>query len=100
MDQQQLQSIVQELQLVRGQIQSLTSQFNEISLTIEALKEQSPDRAVYRALGGVLLEVDDREALAEDLESSKDTIETHIQTLNEKESELRSQYTDAVDSLE
>ena len=78
MDQQQLQSIVQELQLVRGQIQSLTSQFNEISLTIEALKEQSPDRAVYRALGGVLLEVDDREALAEDLESSKDTIETHI----------------------
>ena len=100
MDQQQLQSIVQELQLVRGQIQSLTSQFNEISLTIEALKEQSPDRAVYRALGGVLLEVDDREVLAEDLESSKDTIETHIQTLNEKESELRSQYTDAVDSLE
>ena len=100
MDQQQLQSIVQELQLVRGQIQSLTSQFNEISLTIEALKEQSPDRAVYRALGGVLLEGDDREALAEDLESSKDTIETHIQTLNEKESELRSQYTDAVDSLE
>ena len=100
MDQQQLQSIVQELQLVRGQIQSLTSQFNEISLTIEALKEQSPDRAVYRALGGVLLEVDDREVLAEDLESSKDTIETHIQTLNERESELRSQYTDAVDSLE
>ena len=100
MDQQQLQSIVQELQLVRGRIQSLTSQFNEISLTIEALKEQSPDRAVYRALGGVLLEVDDREVLAEDLESSKDTIETHIQTLNEKESELRSQYTDAVDSLE
>ena len=100
MDQQQLQSIVQELQLVRGQIQSLTSQFNEISLTIGALKEQSPDRAVYRALGGVLLEVDDREVLAEDLESSKDTIETHIQTLNEKESELRSQYTDAVDSLE
>ena len=57
MDQQQLQSLVQELQLLRGQIQSLTSQFNEISLTIEALKEQSPERAVYRALGGVLLEV-------------------------------------------
>ena len=62
MDQQQLQSLVQELQLLRGQIQSLTSQFNEISLTIEALKEQLPEKAVYRALGGVLLEVEDRDS--------------------------------------
>ena len=61
MDQQQLQSLVQELQMVRGQIQSLTSQFNEISLTIEALNQQSPEKSVYRALGGVLLEVDDRD---------------------------------------
>ena len=55
MDQQQLQSLVQELQLLRGQIQSLTSQFNEISLTIEAMKEHLPEKAVYRALGGVIL---------------------------------------------
>ena len=65
MEQQQLQSIVQELQIIRGQIQSLTAQYNEISLTIEALNNQSPDRAVYRALGGVLLEVEDRESLGD-----------------------------------
>ena len=82
MDQQQLQSLVQELQLLRGQIQSLTSQFNEISLTIEALKEQSPERAVYRALGGVLLEVEDRDSLSNDLKSSKETIEAHLQSLS------------------
>ena len=62
-DQQQIQSLVQELQMVRGQIQSLTSQLNEISLTIEALASQDPDRSVYRALGGILLEVDDRASL-------------------------------------
>ena len=88
MDQQQLQSLVQELQLLRGQIQSLTSQFNEISLTIEALKDQLPERAVYRALGGVLLEVDDRDSLSHDLESSKETIEAHLQSLSARESEL------------
>ena len=100
MDQQQLQSLVQELQLLRGQIQSLTSQFNEISLTIEALKDQLPERAVYRALGGVLLEVDDRDSLSNDLESSKETIEAHLQSLSARESELIAQYNEAAESPE
>ena len=100
MDQQQLQSLVQELQLLRGQIQSLTSQFNEISLTIEALKDQLPERAVYRALGGVLLEVDDRDSLSNDLESSKETIEAHLKSLSARESELIAQYNVASESPE
>ena len=100
MDQQQLQSLVQELQLVRGQIQSLTSQFNEISLTIEALNQQSPEKSVYRALGGVLLEVDDRVSLSDDLLASKETIESHLQSLNARESELISTYNEASESLE
>ena len=89
---QQLQSMVQELQIIRGQIQSLTAQFNEVSLTIEALNNQSPDRSVYRALGGVLLEVEDRESLANDLASTKETLEIHLGNLNEREEELRDQY--------
>jgi len=100
MDQQQLQSLVQELQLLRGQIQSLTSQFNEISLTIEALKEQLPEKAVYRALGGVLLEVEDRDSLSNDLESSKETIESHLQSLSARESELIAQYNEVSESPE
>ena len=100
MDQQQLQSLVQELQLLRGQIQSLTSQFNEISLTIEALKEQLPEKAVYRALGGVLLEVEDRDSLSNDLESSKETIEAHLKSLSARESELIAQYNEASESPE
>ena len=100
MDQQQLQSLVQELQLLRGQIQSLTSQFNEISLTIEALKEQLPEKAVYRALGGVLLEVEDRDSLSNALESSKETIESHLQSLRARESELIAQYNEASESPE
>lgn len=99
-DQQQIQSLVQELQMVRGQIQSLTSQLNEISLTIEALASQAPDRSVYRALGGILLEVDDRVTLTSDLESSRGTIESHLNTLSARESEIRAQYSEAVESLD
>ncbi len=97
---QQLQSIVQELQIIRGQIQSLTAQFNEISLTIEALNNQSPDRSVYRALGGVLLEVEDRESLANDLASTKETLKTHLSNLNEREEELRNQYKVATENTD
>jgi chaperonin cofactor prefoldin len=97
---QQLQSIVQELQIIRGQIQSLTAQFNEVSLTIEALNNQSPDRSVYRALGGVLLEVEDRESLANDLASTKETLETHLVNLNEREEELRDQYKVATENTD
>ena len=97
---QQLQSIVQELQIIRGHIQSLTAQFNEVSLTIEALNNQSPDRSVYRALGGVLLEVEDRESLANDLASTKETLEIHLGNLNEREEELRDQYRVATENTE
>ena len=97
---QQLQSIVQELQIIRGQIQSLTAQFNEVSLTIEALNNQSPDRSVYRALGGVLLEVEDRESLANDLASTKETLEIHLGNLNEREQELRDQYRVATENTD
>lgn len=97
---QQLQSMVQELQIIRGQIQSLTAQFNEVSLTIEALNNQSPDRSVYRALGGVLLEVEDRESLANDLASTKETLEIHLGNLNEREEELREQYRVATENTD
>tara|TARA_B100001758_G_C18211493_1_gene505304 strand:+ start:354 stop:656 length:303 start_codon:yes stop_codon:yes gene_type:complete len=100
MEQQQLQSIVQELQIIRGQIQSLTAQYNEISLTIEALNNQSPDRAVYRALGGVLLEVEDRKSLGNDLASTKETLETHLSNLNEREEELLAQYKVATENAD
>ena len=97
---QQLQSMVQELQIIRGQIQSLTAQFNEVSLTLEALNNQSPDRSVYRALGGVLLEVEDRESLANDLASTKETLEIHLGNLNEREEELRDQYRVATENTD
>ena len=54
---------------------------------------------MYRALGGVLLEVDDRASLSQDLVSSKETIEAHLESLNARESELISQYNEASESL-
>ena len=65
---QDMQVLVQELQLSRNQIQTVSTQINEISLTLESL--------------------------------SKDTFESHLQRMVERENELRSQYDSIVSSME
>nr|AIE92838.1 prefoldin, beta-like subunit [uncultured marine group II/III euryarchaeote AD1000_28_D03] len=97
---QDLQGVAQELQLVRSQLQAITAQVNEISLTIEALETQDSSRPVYRAVGNLLLEVDDRETLANELGESMSTFESHVGRLAERESALVSQYEEMAKSFE
>ena len=97
---QDLQGVAQELQLVRSQLQAITAQVNEISLTIEALESQDLSRPVYRAVGNLLLEVDDREALANELGESMLTFESPAGRLVERASALVSQYEEMAKAFE
>ena len=97
---QDMQVLVQELQLSRNQIQTVSTQINEISLTLESLSKQDKNRPVFRAVGNLLLEVDDRDELVKELSLSKDTFESHLQRMVERENELRSQYDSVVSSME
>ena len=97
---QDLQTVAQELQLIRSQLQAVTAQVNEISLTIEALEAQDSSRPVYRAVGNLLLEVQDRESLTKELEDSKTTFDSHAGRLAERESALVLQYEEMAKSFE
>lgn len=97
---EELQKIIQELQLLRGQIQTLSSQSSEYSLTMDSLESQSPDRPVYRSVGNLLLEVNDREILLRELTESKINIDNHLKILIEKEQSLRNNYEELVAILE
>ncbi|MCP2503141.1 MAG: prefoldin subunit [Candidatus Poseidoniales archaeon] len=99
-DSQEFQALVQELQLLRNQIQTVSTQVNEISLTLESLSTQDANRPVFRAVGNLLLEVDDRDKLMAELSESKVTFESHLQRMVERENELRTQYEKVVDSIE
>ena len=96
---QDIQALVQELQLARNQIQTVSTQINEISLTLESLSKQDKNRPVFRAVGNLLLEVDDRDDLVKELSLSKETFESHLQRMVERENELRNQYDSAVSSM-
>ena len=99
-DSQEVQALVPELQLLRNQIQTVSTQVNEISLTLESLSTQDVNRPVFRAVGNLLLEVDDRDKLMAELSESKVTFESHLQRMVERENELRTQYEKVVDSIE
>ncbi|MBV64131.1 MAG: hypothetical protein CMP45_06440 [Rickettsiales bacterium] len=97
---QDIQALVQDLQLSRNQIQTVSTQINEITLTLESLSKQDKNRPVFRAVGNLLLEVDDRDELVKELSASKETFESHLERMVERENELRTQYDSVVSSLE
>lgn len=97
---QELQAVAQELQMVRSQLQALSSQISEISVTLESLESQDSERPVYRAVGNLLLEVSDREALRSELDESRIAFIDHSSRLEERESTLVSQYEELVKSFE
>ena len=95
-----LKLVAQELQAVMSQIQTVNSQISELSMTLEALSSQDPERPVYRAVGSLLLEVSDRDYLKSDIETSRNSFQTHMDRLSERESELRENYEELVKSFE
>ena len=96
----ELQKIVQELQIIRSQIQTFSSQSSEYSLTMDSLESQNSDKPVYRSVGNLLLEVDDREKLLHELSESKLNIENHLKLLIEREESLREKYEELVAAFE
>jgi chaperonin cofactor prefoldin len=96
----ELQSIVQELQIIRNQIQSFSSQISEYGLTLDALQNQDPNKSVYQSLGNLLLEVEDREKLNSELSQSKLNVENHLNKLIEREQSLRAKYDELVSVFE
>ena len=67
---------------------------------MDSLESQSPDRPVYRSVGNLLLEVNDREILLRELTESKINIDNHLKILIEKEQSLRNNYEELVAILE
>ena len=96
----ELQAIVQELQMLRNQIQSFSSQISEYGLTLDALLNQDPNKSVYQSLGNLLLEVEDREKLNSELSQSKLNVENHLNKLIEREQSLRAKYDELVSVFE
>ena len=95
-----IQRLAAQLQGIMQQVQTVETQIREIETTLGALETQNPDRPVYRQVGPLLLEVDDRSALKLELEQSRTTLDEHLGRIQGTEKEIRMAYETAVKSFE
>ena len=97
---EEIQGVARELQVVRNQIQTLSSQVSEYGITVEALEKQDPERPIFRSFGNLLLEVDDRDSLVNDMSEAIIALEDHLKRLMEKEEGVRDQYEKLAEAFE
>ncbi|MDP6905938.1 MAG: prefoldin subunit [Candidatus Thalassarchaeaceae archaeon] len=95
-----LENIVQELQMVSQQVATLQSQLREIQGTMEYLSSQDIERPVYQQVGPLLVEVADMQKLTDELNETNQHLSTHVETLQQRENELRTSYESAVKEFE
>jgi len=96
----QLQLVVAEVQAARQQVSSVRSQVQELEGTIAAVQSQPDGLALHRQLGGVLIEVADREALISDLKETLDSLTAHLERFSEREKQLIQTYEELKKSLQ
>ena len=97
---ERIQMLAGQLQNTMPQVQTVDTQIREIQATITALEIQDESRPVYRQIGPLLLEVEDRIVLKDELESSMNTLSEHLQKLQQSETEIRELYEQAINSFE
>ena len=97
---ERIQMLAGQLQNTMQQVETVDTQIREIQATITALEIQDESRPVYRQIGPLLLEVEDRIVLKDELESSMNTLSEHLQKLQQSETEIRELYEQAINSFE
>jgi len=85
----QYQETQQKLQQLLNQKQQMDSKVQELEETVEALENIGNDQDVYRSIGRVMVGVDDKEDLIEELSEQKETLEVRLNSIEDQESGLR-----------
>ena len=97
---EQLQLVVAEVQAARQQVSSVRAQVQELEGTVAAVENQPKNMALHRQMGGVLIEVADRDALLSELKETLSSLKTHLERFTEREKQLIQTYDELKQSLQ
>ena len=96
----QLQLVVAEVQAARQQVSSVRAQVQELEGTIAAVESQPDGLTLHRQMGGVLIEVADKEGLVSELRETLDSLRVHLERFSEREKQLIQTYDELKQSLQ
>ena len=88
----QFQQLQQQLQVLATQRLQLEAKLRETAGTIEELGKAGAKTPVYRSTGSLLIRVEERGALAKELEEQKETLEIRVNTIKKQEKSLGERY--------
>ena len=74
--------------------------FRETERAIEEMETLKSDAKVFKEVGSLLIEVDDRSKLKEELNEKKETMEIRLKSLQSQETELKEHLTKMQADLE
>lgn len=99
-DNERLQSIVRELGIASQQLTNIQAQIREQSRALNALENQPESRAVFKQVGALLVEVEERSILIDELKETIERLSAHERRLASQEKELRETYESLVSKIE
>lgn len=89
----QLQELQQQAQVVVSQRSQLEVQVREIERTLEELEKVAADAPLYRSVGSLLVRVQDRGTLVNELTDQKETLTVRLESAKRQETRLRERVT-------
>ena len=95
----QLQQLQQQLQTIMNQKYQFDMLNKELDRALEELDNVSDKQNVYKSVGNLLIQTDDRKKLVDDMNSEKETLEIRIKGLDRQESTLKKKYEELQSSL-
>ena len=84
----------------RQQVSSVRAQVQELEGTIKAVEEQPEGMALHRQMGGVLIQVSDRQELLKELKETLVSLKGHLERFTEREQQLIQTYDELKKSLQ
>ena len=97
---EKLQATLRDLQATRQQSMTLSSQIKEFEVTLDALNKQDITKKVYRQIGALLFEVEDKDEMKDQLISSIETLKEHLLLMEKQDKELKQKYDLLVSEIE
>jgi prefoldin beta subunit len=88
----QFQQLQQQIQMVATQKYQVDLQLAEIEKTVEELDKLKKDAPIYKSIGSLLVNVEDKEVLKTELKKKKETMGIRTKTLSNQEKSLREKH--------
>ena len=86
------QQLQQQLQMIMSQKQQLEVKSKDLGRALDEINRLEEETPVYKEVGDILVQVEDKGELIEELEDDKESTDVRLKSLKSKEEKLREQF--------